>query len=534
MLRLAAALGALCLSLPMVAQNASSVRSQIVSPVVAGHLVVIYKPETTPAVGAAVSRVAGARLKARLTHLGMALVDVPAGQEATAKASLAAQPDVAAVLQDRMVTGLAMPIRAVTAAVARTAQAATLPTAHTQTTTAAPTGFGGIGQKILTNSIADATYRSPAGWAVRAAGGYGANAPGGPATGPWNVSRGAGVKIAILDSGVDQMHPDLAPNLALNMSEVDQAALPSACDDGSPQDQQGHGTWAASLAAGAMGLGTGGIVGVAPQATILNIKVLERMPATTGTTLAAQCEAGQTGGLMSWVLQGINDAIAQGANVISISLGSVVDLSTGDGAGWKASFDQVTYAAAQAGVVIVAAAGNDGLDLSGGQFIELPAQARDVLAVTASTNPACAENTATGATCVAGPATRPYYSNYGSTLNAISAPGGSYPAAPDAAASTGVGGWIFGACSNGLPNTQDGLPANGGSFGCFNLGHAQYVQAMGTSASAPLVAGAAAILHAAHPGWTAEQIISALRSTATASGTNADPELNLPAALELQ
>jgi subtilisin family serine protease len=53
---------------------------------------------------------------------------------------------------------------------------------------------------------------------------------------------GKGVSIAVIDSGVDEYHPDIASNLALNLSEVDQTALPRPCDDGSPQDQQGHGT----------------------------------------------------------------------------------------------------------------------------------------------------------------------------------------------------------------------------------------------------------------------------------------------------
>jgi subtilisin family serine protease len=189
----------------------------------------------------------------------------------------------------------------------------------------------------------------------------------------------------------------------------------------------------------------------------------------------------------------------------------------------------VTFAAAQAGVTIVAALGNDGLNLSSGTLVELPAQSRSVLPVVAATNPACAENVATGAVCTAGPITRPYYSNYGATLNAIAAPGGSYPEGPN----NGVSGFVYGACSSGLTNTLDGLPANGNSFGCFGLGHTAYVQAMGTSASSPLVAGAAALLHAAHPGWTPAQIVAALRSSASSNPAMAEPELNLATALTL-
>jgi lantibiotic leader peptide-processing serine protease len=319
----------------------------------------------------------------------------------------------------------------------------------------------------------------------------------------------------VLDSGVDASHPDISPNLALNLSEVDQTALPSACDDGSPQDQQGHGTFTASLATGAAGPGTGGVIGVAPQATLLNIKVLERVPADSTGDAAAQCTAGQTGGLLSWVLQGIDDAIANKADVISLSLGSVIDLDSGDGAGWQASFNSVTHAANVAGVVIVAAVGNDALDLSAGRYIELPAQSRDVLTVVASTNPACSENLAANAVCAAGPITRPYYSNFGATINAIAAPGGSYPNVTE----TGINGFVRGACS---------------TSGCFASGNQAYVQAIGTSASAPLVAGAAALLHASHPNWTATQLVVALRTSATQTPSMTEPELNIPAAMSMQ
>ena len=130
--------------------------------------------------------------------------------------------------------------------------------------------------------------------------------------------------------------------------------------------------------------------------------------------------------------------------------------------------------------------------------------------------------------CAAGPATLPYYSNFGSPLNAIAAPGGSLPEGPD----TGVSGWVRGACSAGLANTIDGPPADPAhSFGCFSLGHVQYLQAMGTSASAALTSGAAALLLAANPTWTPTQVIAALRASATNTlSLTAAPQLN-PAAL---
>ncbi len=340
---------------------------------------------------------------------------------------------------------------------------------------------------------------------------------------------GKGVRIAILDSGVDKSHPDIAPNLALNLSEIDQTAYPSPCDDGTPQDQQGHGTWTASLAAAAIGPGTGQVIGVAPAATILNIKVLQRMPATlSGSTQAQQCESGEASGLLSWVMQGIEDAIANRADIISLSIGATADLTTGDGAGLLAAFNQITYAATQANVVLVASAGNDGLDLSNPRYVELPAQSRGVLAVVSSTNPSCAQNTTPGAACNPGPVSLAYYSNYGAPLDALAAPGGSYPAGGD----NTVSGWVRGACSSGLPNTVDGSPTDSShSFGCFNLGHAAYVQAMGTSASAPLAAGAAALLRAAHPGWSADTIVTTLRNSGIAAPGLPVPQINAAAAL---
>ena len=488
---------------------------------VPGRLVVVYRSGVVPPNADAIAASAGARSARHLRLFGLSALQVE-GDDSVAIARLQSRPEVRAVLHDRLVTGhsilplprtISLPAHTISDAPGLSGEALPIPV-HRPVLPVAPL------------PPYDTDYNSPQGWAVVQSGGYGDNIPGGPAIGPWNISLGAGVRLAVLDSGVDRNHPDIVPNLVLNLSEVNQETLPSPCDDASPQDQQGHGTWVASLANGALGPSTGQVIGVAPQAALLNIKVLQRMPGSGATTLA-QCEAGQAGGLLSWVLQGIEDAVANHADVISLSLGTLVDTSTGDGAGWKAQFDSVTYAAAQAGVTIVAAVGNDGLNLSSGTLIELPAQSRSVLPVVAATNPACAENLGAGAVCAPGPVTRPYYSNYGATLNAIAAPGGSYPEGP----LNGVSGFILGACSGGLTNTTDGLPANGQSLGCFGLGHTAYVQAMGTSAAAPLVAGAAALLHAAHPGWTPMQIIAALRASATSHPAMAEPELNLSTAL---
>ena len=460
-----------CIS-PARAQSAGHVDEPF-GPAVHGRLLVSYRSGELPADLEAETAHAGASVIRRHAALGVAVIEMSATNADAMRLRLAADPLVEAVVEDRVVY------------------------AHSVTVAPAP-------PPAPAPSVA-----APQGWAVRRVGGFGGTSA---EHGPWSVTQGAGVRIAILDSGIDAAHPAFANKIALNVSEIDQAALPSACDDGSPADQQGHGTWTASLAAGAAGTTAWPIAGVAPQATLLNIKVLERMPGKPGDITS--CATGQAAGLLSWVLQGIDDAVNAHADVISLSLGTLVDISTGDGAGLKVIFDHATHAATRAGVVIIAAAGNDGFDVSGSKYIELPAQARDVVALVASTNPACAENLAPNATCTAGPETVPYYSNRGSALNALAAPGGSYPAGPagDLAA---VSGWILGACSQGRPGTASGVPADAGhSFGCFNLGHSGYVQAMGTSASAPLAAGVVALIRAAHPAWAPAEVVAALRGSA--------------------
>jgi len=194
--------------------------------------------------------------------------------------------------------------------------------------------------------------------------------------------------------------------------------------------------------------------------------------------------------LFSWTLEGMVDAVAHRADVISMSLGGFFPRTAQGQTRLWSSFNRVANFVNSHGAIVFAAAGNAGLDLGRiRSYVDLPAQASNIIAVMATTNPDCVENLNPNATCATGPDGLAFYSDFGSNLHGLSAPGGSLPAfgAPFPT------GYVRGACSPGKPGTVDGLPAPGFSFGCFSFfaangnpeTHRWYVQAIGTSAPQP-------------------------------------------------
>jgi subtilisin family serine protease len=168
----------------------------------------------------------------------------------------------------------------------------------------------------------------------------------------WRQATGADVTVAIIDSGIDLGHPDLAPNLWTNPGETpgngvdddgngfidDVHGYDFVENDGTPQDANGHGTHVAGIAGARGGNGIGG-AGVAWQARLMAIRVLD----------------GQARGTTAAVAAGIRYAVDNGALVVNLSLAgptSTPDLQ-----------DAVRYAQAR-GVLIVVAVGNDGIDLT--------------------------------------------------------------------------------------------------------------------------------------------------------------------------
>jgi subtilisin family serine protease len=276
----------------------------------------------------------------------------------------------------------------------------------------------------------------------------------------WSTATGAGAVIAVVDSGVDLGHEDLAANVVAGNTFLDcgdegcgNGDWRSGGDDGDP-----HGTHVAGIAAAVTGNGIG-IAGVAPDATILPVKVIDE----TGA------------GYFDDVARGIRWAADQGAHVINLSLGGIPGLQLLEETGFLTDVREAIAHAQAQGAVVVAAAGNEAFPIC-----DTPAYTDGVICVN-------------GTDRFEGPA---WYSNRAlkPDLLAMAAPGG-------------TGTWIV--CGTDVLST---VPAGEGTSACDYPANEAYDEYFGTSMAAPHVAGAAAMV--ASLGCTAAETVEALTSTA--------------------
>ncbi|MHC5904515.1 S8 family peptidase [Streptomyces sp. S6] len=200
---------------------------------------------------------------------------------------------------------------------------------------------------------------------------------------------GKGVKIAVLDTGVDATHPDLK-------GQVGAAKNFTASPDA--KDRQGHGTHVASTVAGTGAKSKGKYKGVAPGATILNAKVLDD----------------QGFGEDSGILAGMEWAAAQGASIVNLSLGG------GDTAEIDPLEEAVNRLSEQKNILFAIAAGNEGEDGDG--TIGSPGSAANALTVGAvDGNNLLADFSSKGPT--ADGSVKPDVTAPGVSITAASAPG---------------------------------------------------------------------------------------------------------------
>ena len=277
----------------------------------------------------------------------------------------------------------------------------------------------------------------------------------------WKKSQGEGVKVAVIDTGIDPSHPDLS-GAVIGGADVSGAGDPAGARGLGINPE--HGTLVATLLAGrghtaeaaegeepaeeakeytGPGNGPDGIMGVAPKAEVLSV--------------SAWIGGANPGGIPidDQLPNAVRWAVDNGAKVINMSLGS-------SSTAWPESWDEAFLYAEQNDVVIVAAAGNRGIGMT---QVGAPATIPGVLTVAGLD--------------------RQGKASWDSSSEGISI-GVAAPA----------------------ENLVGGLPG----------GPSRYAEWSGTSAAAPLVSGVAALIRSAYPELTAAQVINRIITTARDSG----------------
>jgi subtilisin family serine protease len=291
----------------------------------------------------------------------------------------------------------------------------------------------------------------------------------------WNEGyRGAGARVFILDSGIDADNPDLAPNLNQSLST---SFVPGEGFNVATYSQAffNHGTHVAGTIAAADN--TWGVIGVAPNAEIVAVKVLSE---STGS------------GNFSWINAGIVYAAQNGADVINMSIGARFNRNgfyLDDNDVWQkipavymqnlivAQQRAVNYAV-RMGATVIVSAGNDYANNDGnGSTVNIPADLQNVIAVSATAPHWWYYDyyyKITG-TIFDYPAS---YSNFGKSLVTVAAPGGDELAYPKT-------NWSWDMI---LSNGVGPYPGSDGKM------YYPFFYAEGTSMAAPHVSGVAALI----------------------------------------
>jgi len=329
-------------------------------------------------------------------------------------------------------------------------------------------------EETAINPTDDTLY--PVQWAPRAI-----DAPAAWAAG----CTGRGVRVAIVDGGLFAAHPDLAANVDVARSRSFVVGQPLFNSD---IGTFWHGTHVAGIVAAIDN--TRGVVGIAPEATLIGVKVLHGR-----------------GGSFGAVIQGILYAatpIAEGgagADIINMSLGATFSKQGGAGSLIGALAKAVNYAD-RFGVLVVSAAGNDGLDLDhSGPITTVPAQSGSGIAVSAT----APVGWALGAMNFDKPTT---YTNYGNSVITVAAPGGDTAYPGNEICTVGPRTrpcWVF----DLVLSTSRGTQAN-------NDG--SYSWAAGTSMAAPAASAVAAMIKQKNPNISLGALKTSLAQSALDRG----------------
>jgi major intracellular serine protease len=166
----------------------------------------------------------------------------------------------------------------------------------------------------------------------------------------WDQTKGRGITVAILDTGCDITHPDLIERIIGGRNFTND-------DGGNPdvyKDYNGHGTHVAGTIAATKN--NNGVVGVAPEANLLIIKVLDK----------------NGSGQYEWIINGIKYAIEQKADIISMSLGGPEDLP---------ELHEAVQKAVTNNILVICAAGNEGDGVDSTDEFDYPGCYNEVISV---------------------------------------------------------------------------------------------------------------------------------------------------------
>ncbi|WP_121821646.1 S8 family peptidase [Halostella salina] len=290
------------------------------------------------------------------------------------------------------------------------------------------------------------------------------------------ITRGEGTRVAVIDSGVLETHPDLAGPLNVDLSR-------NFTDDGGDHNPvaSDHGTHVAGTIAADDTNGTG-VTGTAPGTELVDCRVFsDEGGASFGDILAAVTYSAEIG-----------------CDAANLSLGAYPVPRQGNGKFYGKVLNRTMTYANKEGTLLVAAAGNDSADLQhDGGVISLPNEGAQGFSV-AATGPIGYQWGDDGLR--APPHSPAFYTNYGTNAIDVAAPGG------DADRS---------AIGSGVPYFNDLVLSTVFSTDADGNAVPSYGWKAGTSMAAPQVTGAAALVKSVNPGYNANKVDSVIRQTAS-------------------
>lgn len=337
-------------------------------------------------------------------------------------------------------------------------------------------------------------------------------------SGSYNHATGAGVMVGVIDSGIDTDHPDIAPNLNLDLScsfifddtptaDPGEIANGDCSNKGAVEDLNGHGTHVASnIAAPINGVG---IAGVAPEATIVSLKAC---------TIVGYCFADSVAAALRY-------AGDEQLDIVNLSLFADPYLfyckSEKEQKKILKELESAARYARQRGVLVVSSAGNEAADLQHPGIDDIspdwPPGSAEERDVKNNCRVAPAELPGVLTVSATGPIGYPGYdlwiadySSVGMSRVDVTAPGGDYFQATGT-----IQDAVLGAVPIGGDIWNDFDPLNGGFPGITSIdGGGGYVYLNGTSMSSPHAAGVAALIKENHPNWSPGAIKSAVQRSA--------------------